>query len=95
MSLLRRQSNDIKVNSTGSNSKSGMNRRHTLSTADRAETPAGTSAVPYRHRGSRLSPGVFVASTDNASTTGTGRGVNTIRGRKSLDKVCFCSHTRF
>jgi len=84
-----KQSNGVKSSNTASASKIGTNRRSSLSTADR---------VPFRNRGSRLSAGVSVGSADstgtthNIGTTGTGRGSNPTRRRKSLDKVCLCSH---
>jgi len=93
MSSLR-PSNGVEFTNTGNSSKIGPNRRYSLSTTDRAVTPAGTATVTLRNRGSRLSTVAPVASTDNANTTGAGRGTNAARRRKSLDKVCFSSHLR-
>lgn len=95
-----KQSNGVKSSNTGSASRIGTNRRHSLSTADRVVTSAGSWALPFRNRGSRLSAGVSVGSADstgtthNIGTTGTGRGSNPARCRRSLDKVCLCLHLR-
>jgi len=81
------------TNSTSS-SKVVRSRCHPVSTAESTVTPGGTPVVPVRNRdrGSRLSASVRVTSTDNTGTAGAGRGVNTTRRRKSLDKVCIFAH---
>ena len=86
MSLLR-QSNGMRPIDIGGSGKVGTNRRHSVSTTDRAVAP------PFRNRVSHLPAGVLVASTDNASTIAAGRPATVSRRRQSFDskvRVCIC-----